>query len=424
MGDSQNQTAEKQGPRKRILLGALSFGASIGGGDISSTLVAQMLQSEYDVSVLTGANGSSHPQVYELRLGPLRAAVPMLLRLPMRATGISRQVENVLRTVQPALIHLQDMHLIDPVVPIARRLGVPVIVTLRNVFFVPSFRRKTRAGKRSLPVSPTVRGSAFLELLRWSRPLSWPLPLLLPWLYAKPARVRKLMGQATLLLPVSDYLKAEIAACGIQTPCEVLMLIPVPDWPLQPPRHARNVRFLSIGRLVDRKGTDVLIRAFRRVLADLPEAELLIAGDGPQRVKLEQLAKRAGCSSRIQFLGFVAHDQTHRLYEQADIVVFPSTFPEASGRVAVEAGLVGRPVIASRIGGLPEIIGTQCGVLVAPGNEEELAAQMLALASDPERQERIVRAAREQAEQFTFANLREKLLDVYQRVLAGKIPAG
>jgi glycogen(starch) synthase len=199
------------------------------------------------------------------------------------------------------------------------------------------------------------------------------------------------------------------------------MLLPMPDWPLQPPRDSRNVHFLSIGRLVDHKGIDVLIKAFRRVLAELPDAELVIAGDGPQRRKLEQLAKRNGCFPRIQFLGFVDHAQLFRLYEEADIVVFPTIFPEAAGRLALEAALVGRPVIASRIGGLPEIIGSHCGVLVSPGNVAELAAQMVALASDPERQQRIVRAAREQALQFTFPNLRAKLLDVYRRVLAGQI---
>ncbi len=424
MGNSKIQATEDRGTKRRILLGALSFGDSFDGAALSSLLVARMLEHDFDVTVLTGANGTSQPQVHELHLGPLKAAVPMMLRLPMWAAGITRQVEKVIQEVRPDLIHLQDANLSDPVIPVARRLGVPVIVTLRDQWFIPSFRHDGRHDPSSQLHHPGSRARAFMELFHWWRPVSWPLPLLLPWLYAKPARLKALMEQATMLLPLSNYLRDAVIRCGIKTPCEMLMLVPMPDWPVRPLRNARPVRFLSVGRLVERKGIHVLIQAFRRVLSELPGAELTIAGDGPQRARLQKLAEREGCARQTRFLGHVPFAEIPRLYEDADILVFPATFPEAAGRIALEAGMVGRPVIAARSGGLPEIIGTDCGVLVSPGAVDDLAAEMVALARDPERQERLARAAREQAVQFTFANLRGKLLDVYRRVLTGKVSTG
>jgi glycosyltransferase involved in cell wall biosynthesis len=401
-------------------MGALSCNEQTGGAALSAMFVADMIEGDCDVAVLTGSNETSRLNVHELRLGPVRAAAPMLLRLPMGLVGLTRQVERIVDKVRPDLIHLQDAHLMDPVLPVALRLGLPVIVTLRDLLFVPSFQSNQVDGKGGIRPGPWARGRAFLGLCQWRRPVSWTLPLLLPWLYAKPARMLALMKQATILLPVSNYMKEEISRCGIKTPCEVLMLDPVPDWPMRPLPNARKIRFLYTGRLVEGKGIDVLLKSFSRVLSELPDAELMIAGDGPKRPQLERLAGRLGCAQRTRFLGQVAYAEIHLLYEEADIVVFPSTIPEGSGRVALEAAMVGRPVIAARSGGLTEIIGTECGILVSPGDVQELAQQMVALACDRERQARIVQAARTQVFQFTAANLRIRLLEMYRRVLAGK----
>jgi glycosyltransferase involved in cell wall biosynthesis len=412
---------KRGGTKRRILLGALSFGESFSGAALSATLVARMLESEFDVSVVTGANGSSHGKVHELRLGPLRAAVPMLLRLPMRAAGITHQVEKVIREVGPELVHLQDADLVDPVVPVARRLGVPVIVTLRDARYAS--RMEPGRGNGNGEPAKWVRARSFLDLVQLRRPISWPLPLLLPWLYAKPTRVQALLAEANLLLPVSRFLKEELQRCGIAAPSRVLKLLPVPEWPELSLRKGPSRKFLFIGRLVRGKGAQVLIKGFRRVLERLPDAELVIAGDGPEQRNLEKLAGRLGCKSRIRFLGYVPYHDVFLLYEETDIVVFPSVLPEALGRVLVEATMLGRPVIASRVGGVPEIIGPENGILCEPGNADELAKQMIALATDPERQRELVQGGKERAVAYSFAHLRAELKEIYEQVLRGETPA-
>ncbi len=423
MGNSRNQTAENQGTKRRILLGSMAFGEPFGGAALSALLVSQLLEPEYEVAVLTANDGSGRAAVHELRLGPVRADIPMLLHLPMKAIGITRQVEQIIRSFRPDLIHLQDANLVDPVVPVGKKLGVPVVVTLRDLRFASRQRWKTHAPKDKPLPALWGRAKSFLELIQLNRPITWALPLLLPLLSAKPAQLRAMLQQATLLLPISRFLQEELRHCGVTAPSLVLRLLPVPEWPVLPLRDPPSRRFLFVGRLVRGKGVRVLIESFCRVLERLPDAELVIAGDGPEQRALEKLAERLGCKSRIRFLGFVAYHQGYRLYEEADIVVFPSALPEGLGRVLVEASAVGRPVIASRVGGVPEIIGPESGILCPPGDVEELANQMLSLAQDPERQQRLVQAGRERAVEFSFGHLRAALTEIYEKVLRGETQA-
>lgn len=387
------------------------------GAACSATLVHEVLKPEFDVEVLTASNVGSAPCVHELRLGPQRAAIPMLLRLPMGMTGIAQQVERILDRVQPDLIHLQDTDLVDPVIPLAERRRIPVIVTLRDIRYVSSLGWKAGATKGASRLGIWDETQSFLSMMEWRRPVSWCLPFFLPWLYAKPARVRALLERANLLLPVSQFLKDSIRSFGISGTCQVLKLAPVPDWPALPLHEPPSSRFLYVGRLVRGKGPGVLIRSFQRVLRRLPEARLQLAGDGPQRKALQRLARGLGCANRVEFLGHIPFDALPSLYESADIVVVPSVEPEALSRVAAEAAVVGRPVIASRAGGLPEVLGEDGGVLCQPGDSAELAEQMVSLATDRSRQQEIVRNARARAAVFSFSHLRAELSAIYESVL-------
>jgi glycosyltransferase involved in cell wall biosynthesis len=229
-----------------------------------------------------------------------------------------------------------------------------------------------------------------------------------------------------LLMPVSDFVRRELELCGVEGQMEVQTLEPVPDWSHEPlpARESDEINFLCVGRLVEGKGVDVLIDSFSRIATALPDATLTIAGDGPKRRELERRAKRSNAGSRIRFIGHVPHSSINEVYERSDIVVFPSTYPESTGRSALEAAMVGRPVIAARSGGLVEVIGQERGVLVRPGDVEELAREMIALANDRERRARLAGAAREFASRFTSESLRAELLGVYERFLPPSFAIG
>lgn len=401
--------------RPRVLLGALSYGEGNNGVALSASLVARLLEPECDVAVLTGSHSAGAGRTYELRLLGQRAAIPLLLRLPMDLLGIARQVERVVAEFRPDVIHLQDADLVDPVVPVARRSGVPVIVSLRDARFLPG-SPNGRPGMVHGPMAWT-RTRSFLELFAPSQPVTWLLPLMVPLLLAKDGLVRELLGQATLLLPTSEFLMRGIRQAGLQTPARVLRLVPVPDWEAAPLHSGSATRFVAVGRLVRGKGFEVLVESFARVTKDLPGAELTLVGEGPQRNRLEQLARRLGCAAKVRFAGGTPYDGMREVYAAANIVVFPSLVAEGFGRVVVEAGRVGRPVIASAVGGVPELIEPDCGMLVPPGNVEALAEAMLALARDPEGQVRLAANARRRSEVVAGEALRKQLLRVYDEVL-------
>jgi glycosyltransferase involved in cell wall biosynthesis len=139
--------------------------------------------------------------------------------------------------------------------------------------------------------------------------------------------------------------------------------------------------FGHAARLIDGKGSDTLIAAFARSEAGR-SARLLIAGDGPERPRLERLVDSLKLGSRIQFVGLV--DDIWEFWSRCDVAVVPSdAFIESFGMVAVEAMSLGKPVIATRNGGLPEVVGP-AGILVEPGDVAGMAFAMDRYAADDE----------------------------------------
>lgn len=151
-----------------------------------------------------------------------------------------------------------------------------------------------------------------------------------------------------------------------------------------------------VGRLEEpTKGGAVLIDAFEKVVHRCPSAVCLMVGDGPARSKLESRARRRGMESRLLFLG--ERRDIPRLLQALDLYVQPSLF-EGFGLAAVEAMAAGLPVVASRVGGLPEVIEDgQTGDLVPPGNSPALAEAMVALLEEKSRRRSYGMRGRERA---------------------------
>jgi glycosyltransferase involved in cell wall biosynthesis len=149
------------------------------------------------------------------------------------------------------------------------------------------------------------------------------------------------------------------------------------------PYGGTTPRFACIGRLVPVKGHETLLRAFADARDALPGLELDVVGAGPLEADLRQRAAELDLGDNIRFCGHVAPVQS--AIEDAAVVVVPS-LGEGFGMVALEAMERGRPVVASAVGGLPEIVADgETGLLVPPGDPGGLAGALVALASDPSR---------------------------------------
>jgi glycosyltransferase involved in cell wall biosynthesis len=190
----------------------------------------------------------------------------------------------------------------------------------------------------------------------------------------------------------SQAVKKQLEADGI-SPVEV-MPHGVPDQPMRSPlTPPPTVAFA--GRLVPEKGVEVLLRAFARVVTYLPEAQLLMVGDGPERLRLERVAAELQVASRITWTGQLPRAESQRLLVPAWLQVVPSLWAEPFGLVAAEAMMRGTAVIASQTGGLGEIVQHgDTGLHVPPGDVEALARAVRRLLEDRDLAERMGRAGR------------------------------
>jgi glycosyltransferase involved in cell wall biosynthesis len=166
-------------------------------------------------------------------------------------------------------------------------------------------------------------------------------------------------------------------------------------------------------RLVRKNGLEFLLEAMALVLKE-KKCSLLIAGGGPEKERLASLAKRLGISENVAFLGMLPHGQIPSYLALADIVVVPSLI-EASSLFVLEAMTMGKPVIATKAGDIPEIMNGS-GVLVEPSDAEGLAEKILFLFDKKERDE-LGENAQRAAMSFTWAEAAKKTEREYLRIL-------
>jgi glycosyltransferase involved in cell wall biosynthesis len=180
----------------------------------------------------------------------------------------------------------------------------------------------------------------------------------------------------------------------------------------QPERRDRPY-VLGIGRFVPQKGLDVLIDAFSRIADDHPELDLLLAGDGPMRAELEAQAAAGRHADRIAFLGAVPSARAFSLYAGAAAFVLASRH-EPQGIVVIEAMAAGAPVVATRVGGVPETVRHgENGLLVAGDDVTAMAVGLRELLGDPNAAgRRVARAARD-VDAYSWRQITDQYLDCY-----------
>jgi glycosyltransferase involved in cell wall biosynthesis len=180
------------------------------------------------------------------------------------------------------------------------------------------------------------------------------------------------------------------------------------------PRDAWVV--VTVRRVVERMGLDVLVDACAALPRDGPEPLLIVAGEGPARTGLERRAEALGIAERVRFPGRVDDDLLPLWYRAADVAVVPSTALEGFGLVVLEALACGTPVVATRTGGLPEPLEDLDSSLVVPPGDvralsNRLAAARAGTAPLPPRDR-----CRAHAERFTWAGTAARTEEVYERV--------
>lgn len=260
--------------------------------------------------------------------------------------------------------------------------------------------------RTGIPYCVTEHSSSFAR----GRVREWQLP-----------EMRRSAASSAARFAVSRQLATLLSHRFGGTSWEVLpnMLSPIFQAPVDfSARDATTVRRLgAVAVLKKNKGIDVLLKAFAQVVAQIPDLQLDIGGDGPERASLEQLAYKLGIRESVRFRGALSRHEVRELMSESYAFVL-SSHAETFGIVVIEALSQGTPVIATRCGGPESTILDGDGILVRPADPNELAQAILSVTTGASQFDR--QAIRESClDRFGEAAVSAQLVQRYEAILQG-----
>ncbi|MHC5033575.1 MAG: glycosyltransferase, partial [Planctomycetota bacterium] len=331
--------------------------------------------------------------------GKLRAFVGGIHSL-----SAQRRMSRLLREVRPDIVHVHNLlPLLSPSVLVAcRSHGVPVVMTCHNYRLTCPTGLHVVRGEVCERCISDGEHRCVLQDCRNSLFESAAYALR----HAVGRWGRTIPRNVTLFIALTEFLKRRLVTAGF--PRERIAVIPnMADLPAQPADPVAGQYAAYAGRISPEKGLDTLLAAARR----LPGIPIRIAGDWSTMPEVREQAP-----DNVDFVGFLDRDEVARFYRKARFLVLPSTCFEVFPLVLAEAMGYGLPAVASRIGGLPEIVEDgRTGLLFEAGDADELASKMEMLWEDSALCARMGQAARHRAaREFSEDVFYSRLMDAYQ----------
>lgn len=240
----------------------------------------------------------------------------------------------------------------------------------------------------------------------------------------------------TRIVTVSEAVREQVLRAG-HPPEYVITLHDAVDTTIFSPDRARGTTRLrdelgcdtkqllicAVGRLSPEKGHSILLTAFQQVVAVIPSARLILVGDGPLRASLRTQAASCGLGDHVIFVGY--RDDVESFIAASDLVVMPS-LREGFGDPVIEAMALCKPVIASRVGGMVEIVRDgDTGLLVPPEDSDSLAWAIITLLKNPQVRTRMGLQGRQVVlQEFTVEQLADSLATLYNELTAYSLREG
>jgi glycosyltransferase involved in cell wall biosynthesis len=366
----------------KILIWPNSYRPQIGGVEVFlAELAPALIERGHEVSVLTDLRGPDpeHEIIDGAEVRRLPFTRALAAESPAELIRTSRQAAEAVREIAPDVVHL---HFFDAGVFFYLRAAAahPAPMALSFHLSPPPYLRERRDGALRKVMLAAGRITACSQ------------PILDDALYVVP--------------DVAD--RASVLPHGLAIP-DLDAGAPPPD----------PVVFAA-GRLVEEKGFDVLIDALPALREAVPGARVVIVGDGPERPVLAARARVAGVGDAVALPGWVAPQEMYGEIAAAPVTSVPSRWREPFCLVALQAAMMGRPAVASRVGGLPEVvIDGETGVLVDRDDPPALAEELAALLRDRGRTEQLGRAARSRAvRDFSIGRCAERYEALFEELLS------
>jgi glycosyltransferase involved in cell wall biosynthesis len=298
--------------------------------------------------------------------------------------AIAHRVVADIRAHQSSVVHVQCVSINGwYALRAARRLSLPLVVTVQGELTMD----ESRVYERSRVLPPLLR-----QLLREADAVT--------------------ACSAATLAEAEQWAGVELGSRGRV----VFNGVSLDDFDVNPARSPTGRPYIfAIGRLARQKGFDVLLRAFACALRKGFPYDLVLAGDGSERLSLQTLAVELGIPEKVAFLGATPREDVPALFAGSEFFVLPSLH-EPMGIVNLEAMAARRAVVATRVGGVPELVGDgENGLLVSPGDSLQLTAALVKLATDRDLARRLGEAGRVRVERFDWAAIAREYDDVYRQ---------
>ena len=345
------------------------YGYEAGGAEIIIYTLRDALRGrghEVRVFASSASDGKLPLRADELCHGTLHEARTNLQCMNLSAF---RSLRNLIRSFKPDIVHV-NLYLTQLSPFILRALArVP------SVYYAQWYRAICPVGTRLLPTGESCRLPIGISCLKQGciPRHYWPR------IMAQMAINRAWFGRFNRVTAISQAVANRLEEFGGSVMRQVDVVYPGTVW--TPARTALEIAttpvILCAGRLVPEKGIDVLIRAFSLIQSSHQDSRLIIVGDGPSRPSLTALTDELGLSGRVDFRGHLSQADTAAAIRAAWCLCVPSLWEEPFGMIAAEAQMQGIPVIASRAGGLAEIIEEGItGFLVPSGDVDALASRL------------------------------------------------
>ncbi|MFA7169673.1 MAG: glycosyltransferase family 4 protein [Candidatus Paceibacterota bacterium] len=189
---------------------------------------------------------------------------------------------------------------------------------------------------------------------------------------------------------------------------------------LSSPRPMENWnRILFVGRLDREKGVRFLLEAYVRLRDKYPDLKLCIVGEGQERGQLQKRIKDLGMENSIKIVGYKSQEEISELYRKTTLLVVPSLHPDNLPTVCIEAMAIGRPIVASDVGGIPELVSNgETGILVPPADAQSLAIAIDTLLSNRKLIQEMGQAGRKKAEkEFNIDFYMQETIQEYYKLI-------